>query len=71
MGLKSPSDIGRCDQDDSLSPVSGRADKIMDSPVFQHKAEGKHDQAESVVDDGRINETIFILCPYVFQQGHR
>jgi hypothetical protein len=42
----------------------------MDSPIFQHEAESKHHESESIVDDSWINKSVFILSPDPFQQRH-
>ena len=51
VGLVGPCHIRRGHQNNSKSPVFGRRDKLMKSPVFQHEAQQEHQDPQGVVYD--------------------
>lgn len=43
MGLVSPSNVGRGNQDNGQGPMPWRFDQLMNSPVLEHDTENHHE----------------------------
>ena len=70
MRLISPGDIRRGHQGNRSGAMARGGHEFIDGPIFQHKAQQKHDPAKNIIDQlrGRIPDSH--LCVEPFQEAH-
>jgi hypothetical protein len=70
MSLIGPCHVGRSHEDNGLSSISGRVDKLMDCPILENEAHEEHDDPESVVDHSRADIAVCCAWPKPLQHDH-